>query len=500
MSDGITRRQVLTLGAVGTGALVIGTVGLILSTQAPPSTPSTAPSPDSPDPESPAPETRSGWAEPEVISAKDGLLELDLRVAAADVVVGGSTVRMLTYNGTVPGPTLHLNPGDRLHVHFSNDLDEVTNLHTHGLHVSAEGNSDNPFLHIEPGQSFDYEIEIPLDHPTGINWYHPHHHGRAADQVFGGMYGAIMVDTDDWSEGGSPRVVLVSDTTFAGGGVAGVTQAERMMGRTGETLLTNGQVAPELRGPAGSTQRLLFINACASRYLDLGLAGFSATLRGTDSMPLAEPREVDRVLLAPGNRADVTVTIPAETTQLISASFDRGRMGMGMGMGGQGTAAPDAVILTTLPDAAISAPLVTGSVAATLPDLRASEPDGARTITMSMGMGGGGGMGMQFLLDGREYNHDRVDQSVRLGTMEEWTIVNNSSMSHPFHLHIWPMQVIRVGNTEVSEIDLRDVVHVPEFSSVTVRIAFERFPGRTVYHCHILDHEDLGMMGIIEAA
>ena len=119
---------------------------------------------------------------------------------------------------------------------------------------------------------------------------------------------------------------------------------------------------------------------------------------------------------------------------------------------------------------------------------------------MSMGMGGGGGMGMQFLLDGQEYSHDRVDQSVQLGTMEEWTIVNDSPMAHPFHLHIWPMQVIREGDTAVSGIDLRDVVHVPEFSSVTVRVAFERFPGRTVYHCHILDHEDLGMMGIIEAA
>ncbi|MGI8393041.1 multicopper oxidase family protein [Leucobacter sp. W1038] len=499
MSDGITRRQALAIGAVGAGALAIGATGLVLSLQAPRPASDADPSPETPTPEPPVGEAAGGWAQPEVLSAKDGLLEFDLRVAAAEVVVGGSTVRMLTYNGTVPGPTLHLHPGDRLRVHLVNEFGEMTNLHTHGLHVSAEGNSDNPFVHIEPGQSFDYEIDIPDDHPTGINWYHPHHHGLAADQVFGGMYGAIVVDTDDWSAGGSPRVVLVSDTTFAGGGVAGVTQAQRMMGRTGETLLTNGQVAPELRGPAGSTQRLLVINACASRYLDLGLAGFSAQLRGTDSMPLAEPRSVDRVLLAPGNRVDLSVVMPSAATELVAASFDRGRMSMGM-MGGQSTTAPDAVVLTATPDAAISAPPVPASMTAAHPDLRTREPDGARTITMSMGMGGGGGMGMQFLLDGQEYSHDRVDQAVQLGTMEEWTIVNDSPMAHPFHLHIWPMQVIREGDAEVSSIDLRDVVHVPEFSAVTVRIAFGRFPGRTVYHCHILDHEDLGMMGIIEAA
>ncbi|MGK0716320.1 multicopper oxidase family protein [Leucobacter sp. W1153] len=499
MSDGITRRQALTIGAVGAGVLAIGATGLVLSLQTPRPASNTERSPETPAPETPAEATVGGWAEPEVLSARDGLLEFDLRVTATEVVVAGSTVRMLTYNGTVPGPTLHLHPGDRLRVHLINDLDEVTNLHTHGLHVSAEGNSDNPFVHIAPGNSFDYEIDIPDDHPTGINWYHPHHHGLAADQVFGGMYGAIVVDTDDWSDGGSPRVVLVSDTTFVGGGVVAVNQAQRMMGRTGETLLTNGQVAPELRGLTGSAQRLLLINACASRYLDLSFAGFDATLQGTDSMPLAEPRSVDRVLLAPGNRADVTVTIPAAATELVAASFDRGRMGMGM-MGGQSTAGADAVVLTALPDAAISAPRIRQNDTVAHPDLRTREPNGVRTITMSMGMGGGGGGGMQFVLDGREYSHDRVDQTVQLGTMEEWTIVNDSPMAHPFHLHIWPMQVIRESGSETSGIDLRDVVHVPEFSSVTVRINFDRFPGRTVYHCHILDHEDLGMMGIIEAS
>ena len=119
------------------------------------------------------------------------------------------------------------------------------------------------------------------------------------------------------------------------------------------------------------------------------------------------------------------------------------------------------------------------------------------------GMGGGmsGGMGgmMSFTIDGREFDHDRVDQEVGLGTVEEWTILNDSPMDHPFHLHVWPMQLLEENGREVDEPTWQDVVNVPARGSVRVRVAFEDFAGRTVYHCHILDHEDRGMMGVVEA-
>ncbi len=85
--------------------------------------------------------------------------------------------------------------------------------------MSAVGNGDNPFLRIDPGQTFEYEIDLPDDHPSGVFWYHPHQHGLVADQLFGGLYGAIIVDEDDWSDT-APRVVVVSDVTIAGGSVA----------------------------------------------------------------------------------------------------------------------------------------------------------------------------------------------------------------------------------------------------------------------------------------
>ncbi len=486
----MTRRQVLALGVVGVGAVAVGGTALVVAGRGPETTT------DAPWPAAPTPPRAPGWHEPEVVESVAGVLDLDLELAPADVVIDGTTVRMLAYNGTVPGPTLHLRPGDLLRVRLRNGLDEPTNLHTHGLVVSAAVNSDNPFLRIAPGETFDYEIALPDDHPAGVYWYHPHHHGMVTDQLFAGLYGTIVVDDEDWAEA-APRIVVVSDTTTASGTVAAVSQAERMLGRTGETLLTNGVVAPELAAPPGEDQRLLIVNACASRYLDLRLDGLGARVRGIDSGHVAE-MAVDRVLLVPGNRADVVVTAANTPTGVTAVGYDRGGMGMGM-MSGGSTVAPDALVLTVVPDAAASAPSVAAATPETHPDLRDVALHGTRTLTMQMGMGMGAG-GMRFLIDGREFDAERVDQQVRIGTVEEWTIENTSPMDHPFHLHIWPMQVVRATGGEVDGVAVRDVVDVPAGGSVTVRIAFDRFPGRTVYHCHILDHEDLGMMGVIEAS
>ncbi|GAA1706455.1 multicopper oxidase family protein [Microbacterium sediminicola] len=498
MGEGITRRQALTIGGVGAGVVVIVGAGLATSGLGG-SQDSGATSTPQPDPtvaRSSSGDAAVAWVEPAVLTSAGGILEIDLDVAESEVVVGGATQRMLTFNGTVPGPTLHLHPGDRLLVHLHNGLGEATNLHTHGLLVSASGNSDNPFVHIEPGESFDYEIVLPDDHPAGVCWYHPHHHGMVADQLFGGLYGAILVDEDDWTDA-APRVAVVSDVTFSGGAVAEVTNAERRVGRTGDVLLVNGQPRPELRAPTGSEQRLVIVNACASRYLDLQLAGLYARLLGIDTGHVDEA--VTTLFLVPGNRADVVLTMPDSSASVTTAAYERAQGGMGGGMmGGASTLSPETLVLTLTPDSAAPAPSVLPSTTTNPPDLRSATLDGSRTLTMSMGMGGGAGM--QFLIDGAEFDPDRIDQSVALGAVEEWTIRNVSPMDHPFHLHIWPMQVQSVGGVATRGMDVRDVVNVAPNSEVVVRLFFDRFPGKTLYHCHILDHEDLGMMGVIEAS
>ena len=112
-----------------------------------------------------------------------------------------------------------------------------------------------------------------------------------------------------------------------------------------------------------------------------------------------------------------------------------------------------------------------------------------------MGMGGAPG---SFTIDGKAFDPARVDQAVRVGTVEEWTLRNASPMDHPIHLHVWPMQLVETNGQPAQEATRQDVVNVPAQGNVKVRVAFDTFGGRTVYHCHILDHEDLGMMGVVD--
>ena len=108
-----------------------------------------------------------------------------------------------------------------------------------------------------------------------------------------------------------------------------------------------------------------------------------------------------------------------------------------------------------------------------------------------------GGNGMSFTINGRTFDPERVDVEAALDTVEEWTITNATPMAHPFHLHVWPFQVIDASDQRTPPSGWKDVVDVPAGGWVRLRVAFRDFGGRAVYHCHILDHEDRGMMGVI---
>ncbi len=214
-------------------------------------------------------------------------------------------------------------------------------------------------------------------------------------------------------------------------------------------------------------------------------------VRGFDSGAFDPPLARTNVLAPPGGRVDLLATVADAATDLVARAYDAG----GMGMMGGGSSRADVTVLTLEPDVATS-----GTPASPLPatasaprDLRGANVDRARTLTFAMGMGGSG---MNFLIDGRAFDGQRTDQNDAWGSVEEWTPRNDSPMAHPFHLHTWPMQLM---DAPAGLVDVRDVVDLPAGGEVTVRIAFDAHSGRTVYHCHILDHEDLGMMGVVEA-
>ena len=141
------------------------------------------------------------------LSTTPGIVEVNLEAKVAPVDINGTVANLQTYNGAYPAPTIKVKKGDLLRVHFKNSLPDaglnmhdtprsVTNLHTHGLHVSPANNSDNVMLHHMMGETFDYEYDLNL-HPGGnLNWYHPHAHGNAAEQVWAGQAGALDVSDE----------------------------------------------------------------------------------------------------------------------------------------------------------------------------------------------------------------------------------------------------------------------------------------------------------------
>jgi FtsP/CotA-like multicopper oxidase with cupredoxin domain len=244
----ISRRGALALGGLGLAGTVVGGAGLLWASSLEDST-----------------HRQQGeeLTQPSELNSSNGRLQLRLDAALGTVQIGGRRATALNFNGGVPGPTLRLKAGDRLGVTLHNELDSPTNLHVHGLHVSPEGNSDNPFVMVEPGGSFEYEYQLPAGHPPGLYWYHPHHHGFVADQVFGGLYGAIIVEDPEPIEAARERVLVISDITLdALGGIRAVTQMEQMLGREGALVLVNGQVNPRLSASPGERERWRIVNSC----------------------------------------------------------------------------------------------------------------------------------------------------------------------------------------------------------------------------------------------
>ena len=483
----ISRRHALLLGGLGAAGTVAGGAGLIWTLTS-----------------RPAQVTGAELAQPPEERSTDGQLQVRLEAGPGPLQVAGRQAAALGYNGTIPGPTLRIRAGDALKVQLVNNLARATNLHVHGLHVSPEGNGDNVFISVEPGGSYDYEYRLPEDHPPGVYWYHPHPHGLVADQIFAGLFGAIIVEDPEPVEASVERVLVVSDTTLDSlGNVPAAAEMERMMGREGELILVNGQSNPQFSARPGERERWRIVNACVARYLQLRLDGAQLQLLGMDSGRFQKPQEVEELLLTPGNRADLLVTTATGDSVLRAFYQGRGSMPgmMGPGFGARGPSEqPDGAALATLRVSGQPAAPLTAVPAFQGPaDLRLSAVAARRQLILAAGMGMGGGAGMMhFTINGRKFNEARTDTTVAAGNVEEWTLTNTSPMDHPFHLHVWPMQIIEENGQGTDPAVWQDVVNVPANGRVRVRVAFKDFRGRSVYHCHILDLEDLGMMGVIE--
>jgi suppressor of ftsI len=223
------------------------------------------------------------FREPPSVASHAGVLAVTLRAQRATIDIGGQQAVTELYEGSYAPPTLRVRPGDVIRLRLANQLDQPTNLHTHGLHVSPSGNSDNVFLTVPPGQAQAFEFRIPGNHPSGLFWYHPHTHHFYNEQVRNGMSGALIVegllDSFPGLRGIRERVMLLKDIQLKAGKVA-----DRSIGD--HTIRTvNGLVDPTLDLHPGQTELWRIGNVGANLYYRLRLDGHRLYQVARDEKP-----------------------------------------------------------------------------------------------------------------------------------------------------------------------------------------------------------------------
>jgi suppressor of ftsI len=422
--------------------------------------------------------------EPEVRVSRGGVLETSLQAAVTPVPVAGGTAITSVYDGSYPAPTLWVRPGDLLKIHLVNGLDETTNLHTHGFHVSPLPPSDDVLLHIMPGETYDFGFAIPANHPAGTFWYHPHFHGMANEQVFGGMAGVIIVEGDlDHLPGvaGLWQHLLVLTAIELGSDDRVLPPDQR--NQANFQRLVNGQSNPTISIRPNETQRWRIANASASTFYNLQLDGHQFHQIAKDGNTLAQVWTRDQIVMGPGERVEVLIQGgPAGTYALRTLPF---------AMGG-GAVEPEVVLATLVSEGQGHGgrPLPTSLLP--FDDLSKARIDKQRSITFQVKPN------KVFEIDNQQFDENRVDQLVQLGATEEWVINNDSNVWHPFHIHVNDYPLTAINGQPVTAYGYEDTTPVPPHGSITMRTRFLDYVGKFVYHCHILPHEDGGMMGIVE--
>ncbi len=407
-------------------------------------------------------------------------------------------------NGTYLGPTLKMTAGSRVRINVHNNIGEPSTLHWHGMHLPAKSDG-GPHQVIENGASWHPEFDVKQHASTF--WYHSHMVPRTGFQVYHGLAGMIIVEDDNASGLEIPQdygvddvPLILQDRRFSADGAFEylTSMPDRMMGMKGDTLLVNGTVNPHFVARTNSL-RLRVLNGSNSRFYTLA---FDDKRRfhqiASDGGLLEKPYETDAITLAPAERAEIVVDLSnGRTTKLLSSTASQGGM-MGGGMMNMMMGGSESFeVLEIRPDQERKRSI-------TLPTRLAKfeTPDPAkavrtRTFTLDMGMMMGGGA---MTINGRSMDMDRIDETVRLGTQEIWQIDNPSMMAHPFHVHDVQFRILdRNGVTpDPGELGYKDTVLINRNERVRLLLEFADYADPAIpymFHCHILEHEDAGMMG-----
>ncbi|WOO40153.1 multicopper oxidase family protein [Rubellicoccus peritrichatus] len=461
-----------------------------------------------------------------------------------------------TYNGSIPGPTLRVKPGDNLVVHTVNNLppnddnflellgidlefctplelqkiadgDIATlaaktttdfdfnfphelnsyNLHTHGLHVSPAHKADEILRIIKPGSTYTNIISIPEDHVPGVFFYHPHNHGSIWAQYRSGMAGTIIVegDIDEVPEIAAAKdIVLVlqqleTDSDFGTGEPDSETSDFTEVFETVKVAKTvNGQLNPTIRIQPGEVQRWRIIHAGRDDNFPFECDGVDFYVIGYDGIPIEEPVLMEKIFLAPGNRVEV-----------LAKGKDAGTYSLTKVADGN-------VDELTIATVVVEGATIDMGIPETLPyqydllaPIAAEEVTGTRSLEYEIVLQPDALD--DHVINGNKFDPTRVDQTIYLDDVDEWTITGDG---HPHHIHSNDFYVVELEGTYLSDsngengIDATelyptmplwmDTIMVPSDGKVVLRSRYERYTGALVLHCHIIHHEELGMMQLVE--
>jgi FtsP/CotA-like multicopper oxidase with cupredoxin domain len=432
-------------------------------------------------------ESRDTNLDPRVVE-----IQLTARIASVEVAPG-KTVKAWTYDGGLPGPLIRARVGDRLIVHFTNQLPQPTTIHWHGVQVAIEmdGVPEISQPEVNTGGTFTYDFVV---RDAGLYWYHPH--VASAAQVGFGLYGPLLVeDPSDGVDVADQLTLVLSDIGFDGNGVLDKPDsggpAGMVFGREGAYVLANGKVKPNLHARSGAPQRWRIVNAAKSRYFLLDLEGQSFTVIGSDGGLQEYSTTVDTLLVTPGERVDAIVApkgSPGGTLVLRAMLYNRGYGSVEF----RDVEDVMSIVFTAEPALPI---MPAGSIRR---DFIAPSVGDAKSVDVVLTLPPAGRDGKsEFQVNGVPFWKAKP-YLAGLGEKQVWTIKNDSKFAHPFHLHGFFFLPLDAQLRPLRPMSWKDTINIPIDSTVRFLVAFDERPGMWMFHCHILDHADGGLMGHVQ--
>jgi bilirubin oxidase len=382
--------------------------------------------------------------------------------------------------------------GDSVIIHFQNKLKEPTTVHWHGLHIPADADG-SPFNPLAPGEKHDYVFRIK--HGTaGTYWYHPHPDMRSGYQVAKGLYGGIIIrDAEDPLPKSYPeKLIILGDNRFLPDGSLDFPDlrspkgiVDENNGREGPIVFVNGQITPTITIKRGEVQRWRVVNASASRIYRLAIQGHTLLQVGTDGGLFEHPEEVNEILLANSERVEFLVRgtgQPGSVSLLQALPYDRYSPQTRPADWNQ----PRDLITLKYSNETVT-PVAIPATLRKIPVLDTTKATAHRVVTFTQG-----------LINGKTMDMSRVDVTAPLSATEIWEVENLVGMDHPFHLHGFQFQILDRNGKPEKDRRWKDTVNVPKHETVRFVVKYNDYPGLWMFHCHILDHEDHGMMAVLE--